>query len=136
MVLDSAPSLLVTSRSCLVGLLLPGEAWGGTPSPLTIPWALSKAGRHPGGFLLLGWEESEVIYRTSLVVQRLRTHLPVQRTWARSLVWEDSMCHGATKPMCHNYCGLQEKPPQREAGARASESGPQSPQLEQACTQQ
>ena len=108
--MDSAPSLLVTLRSCLVGLLLQGEAWGGAPSPLTTPWGLSKAGRHPGGLLLLGQEESEVVCRTSLVVQWLRIHLPVQRTWARPLDWEDSMCHGATKPMCYNYCSLQEKP--------------------------
>ena len=136
LVLDSAPSLLVTSGSCLVGLLLPGEAWGGAPSPLTTPWALSKAGRHPGGLLLLGREESEGVCRTSLVVRRLRIHLPVQRTWAWSLVWEDSMCHGATKPTCHSYCSLWEKPPQREARARGLESGPQSPQLKQACAQQ
>ena len=24
---------------------------------------------------------------------------PIQGTWIQSLVWEDSMCHGATKPM-------------------------------------
>ena len=27
----------------------------------------------------------------------------MQGTWVRSLVWEDSTCHGATKPMCHSY---------------------------------
>ena len=41
--------------------------------------------------------------RTSLVVQWLIIHLPTQRTQVRSLVQEDSTCHGATKPMCHNY---------------------------------
>ena len=39
----------------------------------------------------------------SLVVQWLRTHLPVQETWVRSLVWEDPTCRGATKPVRHNY---------------------------------
>ena len=32
--------------------------------------------------------------RTSPVVQRLRICLPVQGTWVRSLVQEDSTCHG------------------------------------------
>ena len=40
---------------------------------------------------------------TSLVAQSLRIHLPVQGTWVQSLVQEDPTCHGATKPMCHNY---------------------------------
>ena len=28
---------------------------------------------------------------------------PVQETWVPSLIWEDSTCHGAPKPVCHNY---------------------------------
>ena len=28
----------------------------------------------------------------------------MQETRVWSLVWEDPTCHGATKPMCHNYC--------------------------------
>ena len=40
--------------------------------------------------------------RTSLVGQWLRICLPVQGTRVRSLVWEDSTCSGATKPMCHS----------------------------------
>ena len=40
---------------------------------------------------------------TSLVVQWIRTCLPMQGTQARSLVQEDPTCHGATKPICHNY---------------------------------
>ena len=35
-----------------------------------------------------------------MVVQWIRIHLPMQRTQVRSLVWEDSTCHGATKPEC------------------------------------
>ena len=48
-------------------------------------------------------------FGTALVAQWLRIHLPMQGTWARSLVWEDPTCHGATKPMCHNYwaCALE-----------------------------
>ena len=33
------------------------------------------------------------------MVQQIRSHLPVQGTWVRPLVWEDSTCHGAAKPM-------------------------------------
>ena len=40
---------------------------------------------------------------TSLGVQSLGIHLPMQGTWVRALVWEDPTCHGATKPMHHNY---------------------------------
>jgi len=28
----------------------------------------------------------------------------MQGTWVQSLVWEDSTCHGATKPVCQKYC--------------------------------
>ena len=47
-------------------------------------------------------------YRTSLVVQWLRIHLPMQGTRVRALVQEDPTCHGATKPVRHNYwaCAL------------------------------
>ena len=40
---------------------------------------------------------------TSLVVQWLRNHLPMQRTQVCFLVQEDPICHGATKPMRHHY---------------------------------
>ena len=40
---------------------------------------------------------------TSLVVQWLRIHLPMQGTQVQSLVWEDSTCRGTTKPVCYNY---------------------------------
>ena len=35
---------------------------------------------------------------TSLVVQWIAIHQPMQRTWFRSLVWEDPTCRGSTKP--------------------------------------
>ena len=46
---------------------------------------------------------------TSLVVQWLRIRLPVQGTWVQALVQEDPTCHGATKPVRHNYwaCALE-----------------------------
>ena len=39
--------------------------------------------------------------RTSLVAQWLGICLPMQGTWDRALVWENSTCRGATKPVCH-----------------------------------
>ena len=46
---------------------------------------------------------------TSLVAQWLRIRLPMQGTRIRSLLREDPTCHGATKPMRHNYwaCALE-----------------------------
>ena len=40
---------------------------------------------------------------TSLVAQWLRICLPVQGTRVRALVQEDPTCHGAPKPVRHNY---------------------------------
>ena len=49
---------------------------------------------------------------TSLVAPWLRIRLPMQGIWVRALVRKDPTCHGATKPMCHNYraCALEPKP--------------------------
>ena len=54
----------------------------------------------------------------SMVVQWLRIHLPMQRTWVQSLVWEDPTCWGnqartpqvlkPLHPRAHALC--QEKP--------------------------
>ena len=45
----------------------------------------------------------------SLVAQWLRIRLPMQGTRVRALVGEDPTCHGATKPVHHNYwaCALE-----------------------------
>ena len=40
---------------------------------------------------------------TSLVAQWLRICLPMKGTWVRAPAQEDPTCHGATKPMRHNY---------------------------------
>ena len=48
----------------------------------------------------------EVGIETSLVGQWLEICLPMQGTWVRSLVQEDSTCCWATKPMCHNHWSL------------------------------
>lgn len=74
--------------------------------------------------------------KTSLMVQWVRIHLPLQGTQDQYLVWEDSTCRTAAKPACYNYWSLrsrthalqtleahvpracdpqQEKPPQWEA---------------------
>ena len=42
-------------------------------------------------------------FPSSLVAQWLRIRLPMQGTCVRALVREDPTCHGATKPMRHNY---------------------------------
>ena len=58
------------------------------------------------------------------MVQWLRVHLAVQRTPAKSLIWEDPTCHRAATSLCHNHWvrehwGLapQGKPPQWDACA-------------------
>ena len=86
--------------------------------------------------------------------QWLRIFLPMQGTWIRSLVREDSTCHRETKsalrywtralePRSCNYwspCTLEpmlckrEKPPQWEAHPPQPESSPCSAPLEKACT--
>ena len=51
----------------------------------------------------------EITAKTSLVVQWLRIHLPMQWTRVWPLVQGDPTCHRATKPMCHSYwaCALE-----------------------------
>ena len=39
----------------------------------------------------------------SLVAQWLRICLSMQGTRVRAVVWEDPTCHGATRPVSHNY---------------------------------
>ena len=61
--------------------------------------------------LAVSWEKSfnsgnnsmKDLKGTSLVIQWLRIHLPMQGTQVRSLVWEDPTCHKATKRVYHNY---------------------------------
>ena len=43
------------------------------------------------------------IHRTSLAVQSMGIHLPVQRAWVWPLVSEESTWHGASKLMQHNH---------------------------------
>ena len=45
----------------------------------------------------------ELKYWASLVAQWLRICLPMQGSRVRALVWEDTTCCGATRPVSHNY---------------------------------
>ena len=45
----------------------------------------------------------EMSLGASLVAQWLRVCLPMQGTRVQALVWEDPTCHGATRPVSHNY---------------------------------
>ena len=53
--------------------------------------------------LILNPAHQNYLGRTSLVVQWLGIHLPMQETQVQALVWEDPTCCGATKPVYHNY---------------------------------
>ena len=44
------------------------------------------------------------------MAQWYRICLPVQETWVRILIQEDSTRHGATKPMPHNYRACAPEP--------------------------
>ena len=77
--------------------------------------------------------------RTSLVAQWLRIRLPMQGTQVRTLVWEDPTCHGATKPMCHNYwspCSTTREATAMRSLCTATKSSSCLLQLEKAHTQQ
>ena len=45
----------------------------------------------------------------ALMAQWSRICLSVHESWVQSLVWEDPACHGAAKPVSHNYwiCALE-----------------------------
>ena len=53
--------------------------------------------------LEVNYTEIKNNFRASLVAQWLRIHLPMHGTRVRALVQEDPACHGATKPVHHNY---------------------------------
>ena len=65
--------------------------------------ARGDAGKTGRGLIMnaLGWHTKEC--RTSLVAQWFRVRLPMLGTRVQSLVREDPTCHGATKPVRHNY---------------------------------
>ena len=73
------------------------------------PWRQRNATNQVTISRVPSWEgvheiKKETLLGTSLVAQWLRIHLPMQETRVRSLVRDDPTCHGATKPVRHNYC--------------------------------
>ena len=44
-----------------------------------------------------------LLSQTSLVAWWIRIHLPMQGTQVQPMIWEDPACHGAAKPVHHNY---------------------------------
>ena len=50
--------------------------------------------------------KNHVMSETSMVVQWIRICLLMQRTWVQSLVWEDSKCLQATKPVLPQVLSL------------------------------
>ena len=100
------------------------------PSVYSVSVICSKSKRLTGLFPICSWLRS-VLSRTvtwkgcfkwafkrsplgtSLVVQWLSICLPMQETRVRALVQEDPTCHGATKPMYHNYWARALESPSR-----------------------
>ena len=75
----------------------------------------------------------KIINRASLVAQWLRTHLPMQGTQVRALVWEDPTCRPRQLSPCTTTTEAraprarapqQEKPPQWEARAPQQRGAP------------
>ena len=85
-----------------------GCCWEHTDSPSHLP-PLTLPSVEAMGTAFLPWRTILSRLRASLVAQWLRIRLPMQGTWVRALVREDPTCHGATKPMHHNYwaCALE-----------------------------
>ena len=64
------------------------------------PWQKTEPESNQGSRCNYQLTENKEDRGTSLVVQWLRIHLPMQGTWVPSLVWEDPTCGRATKPAC------------------------------------
>ena len=79
-------------------------------------------------------------YGTSLVAQWLGIHLPIQRTWVRFLVQEDSMCleqirahmSQLLKPTHLEHVPHNKRSPQSEKPVHHNEESPRSLQLKKA----
>ena len=76
---------------------------------ISLSFVLSREPLHSfGSGLLSSFKASKgrLSLGTSLVVQWLKICLPMQRTWAQSLVREDPTSHASAKPMHHNHGSL------------------------------
>ena len=80
------------------------------------------------------WNVLEHLSQTYPVIQWLRIHLPMRGAWVRSLVWEDSTYHGATKPMHHDYRAHALSRSPRSVTREATAVRSPGPQLERAHT--
>ena len=84
------------------------EAQGGIIAGISKShWCSSLLWKH-GSYCTHRWRIMSLCFiknhiGTCLVVQWLRTHLPIQGTRVWSLVWEYPTCQGATKSMTYNY---------------------------------
>ena len=84
----------------------------------TLSWTLPVSSLHwnknPGGGVYAtfiqreedGGFKSVNPGRTSLVAQSIGVCLPMSGAGVRSLVWEDSTCHGASESVCPSYWSL------------------------------
>ena len=70
---------------------------------------------------LFGWQSSlsKMLFGTSMEVQWLRIHLPMQGTPVRALVQEHLACRRAAKAMHHNYWACTLEPTSHNYWARA-----------------
>ena len=87
------------------------------PTSWLLEWIVQKGkGREKKDEKEFYLKHLKKFYWASLVVQWLRICLPMQGTRVRALVWENTTCHGATRPVSHNYraCASGACAPQQE----------------------
>jgi len=65
-------------------------------------FTIAKRWKQPGCPSTNEWI-MKIWYKASVVIWWLRICLPMQGTWVLFLLWEGQTCHGATKPLDHNY---------------------------------
>ena len=80
-----------------------GKAWASEKSGLQKTWR-----DFPGGAVVRNLPTNAGDTGTVFSSRPLIAHIYLA-SYSRSLVWEDHTCHGATKPMHHNYraCALE-----------------------------
>ena len=99
--LDLLFPLSLFHMPCLILILPPTVTPQYGQSPEKEPW----------------WTGFESAWRTFLMVQWIRIYLQMQGTWVWSQVWEDSTCHGMTKPVCHYFWAWPLEPTSHNYGA-------------------
>ena len=94
------PAVRGQQREVVHGLLLPIQQLTVSHRHCPRVWIHRKDVRPVQGGQV---EQIKIQDGASLVAQWLRICLLMQGTRVRALVWEDPTCHGATKPVSHNY---------------------------------